>query len=306
MTEVRVRWLWGAGALARPWVRIVAYVVLLVCGGLGLSLVVPPDYLQPAFCVFLLALHLGLEALRATPSLRTSGFSASWAKEIPAGMAHGLGGIAFIAGVALLAGAASGIGSDSDAVQVLDVAVGMLWVGISEELMFRGVIFEALGQWIGQATTVILTSALFAAAHIFNPGVTLFALLNVFFAGVWLGILVIRTRSLWAAIAAHWTWNAAQALVFGAVSGVYVPGAEAHGMMQPEWLWGGAFGIEAGAITSLFLVAASAIAVLTLDVPAGQQALLFVRRAAEDRIRYGVGSEVEDSRFSTIRVIGRR
>lgn len=70
--------------------------------------------------------------------------------------------------------------------------------GISEELAFRGVMLAGFRARYSPTTAITLSALLFALMHLD----TLHILLT-FPAGLWLGFLVVRTRSIYPAIASH-------------------------------------------------------------------------------------------------------
>jgi membrane protease YdiL (CAAX protease family) len=72
-----------------------------------------------------------------------------------------------------------------------------------EELVMRGVLLPSLAVRLGDAPAVLLTSAIFALIH-FDP----IRLLFTFVLGVLLGLLRLRTRSLWPSVVVHSTLNA--------------------------------------------------------------------------------------------------
>ena len=72
-----------------------------------------------------------------------------------------------------------------------------------EEWFFRGVLLKRLATAIRAVPALILTSALFAMVHLSLPSFPI-----RFAAGVVLGILYLRTRSLWPSIVAHYVHNA--------------------------------------------------------------------------------------------------
>ena len=93
------------------------------------------------------------------------------------------------------------------------IAVNTLMVGISEETMFRGVLFRALLTKYRVWTAILASSVLFGAVHIlnvFNTGDLAGALVQSVPAGM-SGILfvaiVIRTGSIWPAIIYHALWD---------------------------------------------------------------------------------------------------
>ena len=73
---------------------------------------------------------------------------------------------------------------------------------ISEELLFRGFVLRGLLRNIGPGPAVVATALVFAALHL-EPG----AMIPIFFTGVALGWLFVRTGSLWPCIAAHAAQN---------------------------------------------------------------------------------------------------
>lgn len=128
----------------------------------------------------------------------------------------------------------------------------------AEEAAFRGYAFQALVQGIGAWPAMLGTSALFALAHGGNPGVTTLALVNIFLAGVMLGVAYLKTRSLWFATAVHLGWNwTMQSLLGFPVSGLNEWDTPLYDVREtgPDLLTGGAFGPEAGAVATLAIVA---------------------------------------------------
>ena len=138
-----------------------------------------------------------------------------------------------------------GWGSASGAVALFGFMVA---AAVTEEVVFRGVLFriaeERLGTWIG----LVLTGLLFGLMHLFNENATLWGALAIAVeAGGMLGAAYVATRSLWLPIGLHLGWNFAEAGIFGtAVSGK----DEAHGLLDATMsgstlLSGGDFGPEA-------------------------------------------------------------
>jgi uncharacterized protein len=139
-----------------------------------------------------------------------------------------------------------------------------LMVGIVEETIVRGFLFRiaelAGGTWIG----VFVSSALFGAAHAFNPGATLLSSIAIALeAGLLLAAGYALTRRLWLPIGLHAGWNFTEGSLFGmSVSGHEMNAGLFPGTLKgPVILTGGDFGPEA----SLFAVAVCvAVAVLLL------------------------------------------
>lgn len=133
----------------------------------------------------------------------------------------------------------------------------------AEEAVYRGYGFQALVRGLGLWPTLLVTSALFALAHGGNPSVTPFALINIFLAGIVLGLAYMKTLSLWLVTALHvgWNWSMASLLDLP-VSGLTVFDTPLYepAVGGPEWLTGGAFGPEGGLLGSAGLLLALVIA----------------------------------------------
>lgn len=96
---------------------------------------------------------------------------------------------------------------------IMFVLINTLLVGISEELMFRGIVFQGLLSRITIWPAIIITSALFGAVHAFNGfitgdfGAAFNQALAASLSGIWLLAVRLRTRSLYPAIVIHWLWD---------------------------------------------------------------------------------------------------
>ncbi|MGW6131428.1 CPBP family intramembrane glutamic endopeptidase [Cellulomonas sp. NPDC055163] len=142
------------------------------------------------------------------------------------------------------------------------VAVGLLGftaaAAVTEELLFRGVLFRVVEERAGTWGALLLTSVLFGAVHLTNPHATVWGAVAIAVeAGAMLGAAYVATRTLWLPIGLHFGWNAAAAGIFGTeVSGNDTPQGLLEGVTSgPVLLSGGAFGPEG----SLFAVLAGAV-----------------------------------------------
>ncbi|MDO8943913.1 MAG: CPBP family intramembrane metalloprotease [Desulfobacterales bacterium] len=143
--------------------------------------------------------------------------------------------------------------------------------GVLEELLYRGVIFRVLEEYVGSWIALAVASLFFGLRHMGNPDATLLgALFITVEAGVLLAAAFMVTRRLWLSIGFHMSWNYAQAAIFsGAVSGVPMPpGLVANTVAGPDLLTGGAFGVEASVVAFL-LCTATGIALLAMAVRRG-------------------------------------
>jgi membrane protease YdiL (CAAX protease family) len=128
---------------------------------------------------------------------------------------------------------------------------------VSEEMLFRGILFRWLEEFGGSWVALLITSALFGAAHLANPNASWVAAVGIALeAGVMLGAAYMLTRSLWLPMGLHAAWNFTQGEIFDIpVSGTKVDGVVDAQISGPPLLSGNGFGLEASVI---------AIAVATL------------------------------------------
>jgi membrane protease YdiL (CAAX protease family) len=125
-----------------------------------------------------------------------------------------------------------------------------LFPAVSEEMLFRGILFRWLEEFGGSWAALLLTSLLFGAAHLANPNASVIAAVGIAFeAGVMLGAAYMLTRSLWLPIGLHAAWNFTQGEVFDIpVSGTKVDGMVDAQLSGPPLLTGNGFGLEASVI----------------------------------------------------------
>lgn len=174
---------------------------------------------------------------------------------LPAVAALGLG---VVAGSAAWRGDGGSLGAWLGTASVTGLV--LLPAAFAEELIFRGVPLVLLAGLLGRWGAGVLLAALFAVAHLANPGVTALALGNIALASVFLTACFYLPGGLWTATGAHLGWNATLAALAAPVSGLplempmldYLPGG-------PAWLTGAGFGPEGGVVATLALVAATAI-----------------------------------------------
>ena len=133
------------------------------------------------------------------------------------------------------------------------VSALLLPAALLEELVTRGYVFAVLRQAAGPWVAVLATSLFFGMMHLLNPGVTVESTMLVTLAGVFLGVVVLATRSLYAAWMAHFAWNWTMAVVFHtAVSGLPVETPNYRYVdAGPDWLTGGPWGPEGGALAGV-------------------------------------------------------
>lgn len=170
----------------------------------------------------------------------------------------------------------------------------------AEELLGRGIFFQAIDQRFGGAVATIVMSFIFAASHIFNPEFAFLPFINTFLAGVLLSVMYIFTRSLWLPISFHFFWNFFQQVLLGSpVSGVdfgvhvfeisFVPATA-----PVITIFGGAYGIEAGVLTTLLLVASIIPVVKYSNISPYLSSILYKRDYNESKLIHGEFDDGEE------------
>lgn len=132
----------------------------------------------------------------------------------------------------------------------------------AEEALLRGYPLQALTDAWGAGWALVITSVVFGALHLSNPGITPLGAVNVAAAGLFLGALYLRTGSLWWASGAHLGWNWTLGFLADLrVSGLDVVDAP---LLQgsstgPSWLGGGGFGPEGSVVATVAFLGAAAL-----------------------------------------------
>jgi len=140
---------------------------------------------------------------------------------------------------------------------LLSSAVSFAAAAMLEEVVFRGYPFQTLIQGITLLPAVILMAVLFSLAHLANPNTTIFGIVNIGLAAIWLSFAYLKTKALWLPFGLHFGWNFSQTTVFAfPTSGIEFAEYKLFGTVVtgPEWLTGGAFGPEGGALATVTLL----------------------------------------------------
>jgi membrane protease YdiL (CAAX protease family) len=267
----------GGGVERRPlWRRIVDYplvamliavglyfVVMIVAGALDVMLMprIPGFNFEMKFDIVAIPLLLILYALvirRLGEHPHDDYRDPLWLRRLALGL--GLGLAVFSAAVAIAAAFGlyriRGQGDLSGLVPALIASA--IFPAISEEMLFRGILFRWIEEFGGSWAALIVSSILFGAAHALNPGSSIVATSFIAVeAGLLLGGAYMLTRSLWLPMGIHAAWNFTQ----GEIYDIPVSGLDQHGLLQaklsgPSLLTGGSFGLEASLLT---LVVATAV-----------------------------------------------
>jgi membrane protease YdiL (CAAX protease family) len=169
------------------------------------------------------------------------------------GLAIGLGlFVCVIGNIALVGGYdVLGWGSVGGAIALFGFSAA---AAVTEELVFRGILFRIIEGRIGTWAALTLTGLLFGLSHLFNAHATLWGAIAIAVeAGGMLAAAYAATRNLWVPIGLHFAWNFAEGGIFGTqVSGTDAPKGLLDGVMSgPAALSGGEFGPEASVYSLL-------------------------------------------------------
>jgi membrane protease YdiL (CAAX protease family) len=181
---------------------------------------------------------------------------------------------AVILNIAFLGDYHAGRGSFGGAVALFGFSAA---AAVTEELIFRGILFRIVEGRFGTWLALIFTSVLFGLSHLFNPHATLWGAIAIAIeAGGMLAAAYAATRTLWLPIGLHFGWNLAEGAIFGTqVSGSNTPVGLLHGTVSGSSLIGGGeFGPEA----SLYSVLACTIVTIVFLVLARRRGHIVPRR----------------------------
>jgi membrane protease YdiL (CAAX protease family) len=260
------------GGITAPW-RLVVFVLACVVGVLGLRFLhvfvspwIPIGARQPAFALVMAGGFLiGHVLTFRQVDPRGWSFVGLDRSTLDAGALSwgiALGGLAIAVPVGIMIGAGWARfepGSDgSIAGTALSSLAFLLPAALWEELFVRGYAFSLLRERWGSTGALLATSAAFGSLHFLNDGATALSVGVVMLAGIFLGLLRLRTGSLYAAWMAHVAWNAVLVVGFHAmVSGVEMP-APGYRLVEagPDLWTGGAWGPEGGLLAALGLCVA--------------------------------------------------
>ncbi|MEV8443504.1 type II CAAX endopeptidase family protein [Actinosynnema sp. NPDC051121] len=158
----------------------------------------------------------------------------------------------------------------------------MAAAAVTEELLFRGVLFRIVEERAGTWIALALTGAVFGLAHLPNPDATAWGAIAIAIeAGFMLAAAYAATRTLWVPIGLHFAWNFALGGIFSAV----VSGNDtAQGLLDvtlsgPTPITGGDFGPEG----SVYSVAAGTLLTVAFLWLARRRGHIVPRRRRADR-----------------------
>lgn len=153
---------------------------------------------------------------------------------------------------------------------ILMAVVVTIGAAVVEELVFRGLLLQAIERLGGTAVAIVVTGLLFGGAHFFNPDADLWSSASIAIeAGVLMAAGFAWRRSIPFVVGIHFAWNFIEGMLGIPVSGHREPGLFATQTHGADILTGGGFGIEASIVPVLLSLVLSA-GMLVLAARAGR------------------------------------
>ena len=138
-----------------------------------------------------------------------------------------------------------------------------LLTAFSEEVLFRGYIQGLAKYHYNYKVGIIFSTIFFVSMHGLNSGINIFAYLQLFLGGIFLGLLREKTNGLWFGIGFHFLWNFVQAGIFSfSICGQKIISILSVNFVKNNFLTGGNYGPEASIITSIVLIFGLSILVI--------------------------------------------
>ena len=135
-------------------------------------------------------------------------------------------------------------------------------VAFHEEIMLRGYILRSLMESMNRYLALAISSLIFMTVHLLNPNISFLGAVNLFLAGIVLGIYYVHKLNLWLPIGMHLTWNFFQGPIFGfEVSGIKSQSLIKQTVNGSDLITGGKFGFEASLLATVLIV----VVILYLD-----------------------------------------
>ena len=127
-------------------------------------------------------------------------------------------------------------------------------IAITEEVLMRGYVLNKLMNHFSKWIALIISAVLFCLMHLFNPNLGVLPIINLFLAGILVGLSYVFTRNLWFSIALHFSWN-----FFQGILGFNVSGMNFYSVIiqskSSNTIWnGGLFGFEGSVVCILLQV----------------------------------------------------
>lgn len=130
----------------------------------------------------------------------------------------------------------------------------MALVAMEEELFFRILMIDHLEIEYSRITSVLVSSLIFLFFHLPATNLDLLPITNILLGGILLGIVYLKTRSIWPMWGFHFSWNSTQSLLGFNVSGKELPSVVQISPVGHSFVDGGNFGYEASFVSCVLLL----------------------------------------------------
>ena len=128
-------------------------------------------------------------------------------------------------------------------------------VAINEEIVVRGYILNNLMNSFNRYVALSISSLVFMSFHLINPNLNYLAMINLFLAGLLLGIYYLHKKNIWLPIGLHLSWNFFQGPIYGfKVSGLNTSSFIIQDVNGSDYITGGLFGLEGSIITTILML----------------------------------------------------
>ena len=249
--------------------RILLFLIITAVVTVGLSFLVPSDLPYGTAPLLMGALVGGWAVLQLDglgPGALGFYLGPDVWREALCGLGLGVVVAGLVATAMVLSGALRWSSEAGSALEYFREGGASLWLftipAAGEEALMRGYLFQALAEAWGGAWALWVTSFLFGVLHLGNPNTSWIGLANILVAGLFLGVIYLKTASLWWATGAHLGWNWAH----GFLSDLPVSGLELvdapllEPLIQgPDWVTGGSFGPEGSIMSTVVLLTATVV-----------------------------------------------
>ena len=213
-----------------------------------------------SFFFMSLLVFLWVKFIEKRPFSSLGFFKKGWLKELGRGFLIGAAQFSLVVALLLLTGTGSLELAELSLEPVLFIlALIPFWIlqGGTEELVTRGWLFPAVSAKSNIFIGILISSALFGALHLFNPGVTVLSIVNIILDGIFACFLMLKYDNMWVLAGMHGAWNFVQ----GNIYGIQVSGQGAstsilnyNSQSSVDLLSGGAFGAEGSIFASIVLI----------------------------------------------------
>lgn len=213
-----------------------------------------------SFFFMSLLVFLWVKFIEKRPFSSLGFFKEGWLKELGRGFLIGTVQFSLIVVLLLVTGTGSlKFGQVNLQSLIFVLAIIPFWIlqGGTEELVTRGWLFPAVSAKSNIFIGILISSALFGALHLFNPGVTVLSIVNIILDGIFACFLMLKYDNMWVLAGMHGAWNFVQ----GNIYGIQVSGQGAStsilnysSQSSVDLLSGGAFGAEGSIFASIVLI----------------------------------------------------